>query len=337
MGWMFYDTGYWLLLILPFSLPWMMKSLNLRMWPLGAGHGANPLISQDRHPWWGFFSLCFPLSQHNVAIFFIFIFPWRLLMLYLWLQNEKARKSSRGSASPRRLSASPQSSNNFGQLISRSSSAPRCSPPPLARPVTPSRRPSTPPNKPSTPTPRSSTPTLRRMSTGSSGQASSSGRRGTSPMTASRGNSASPKLRGWQSNLPGFSSDAPPNLRTSLSDRPSPHVRGLSPTPSRRSRQSMSPTASRSASSSHSNDRDLFSSYSKGSVVSSGDDDMDTLHSVAISSSLPARRNGMSVNSRPVAFSKRPSRTSPSNSLPKRSFESVLRQMVSSSVIIYLC
>jgi len=99
----------------------------------------------------------------------------------------------------------------------------------------------------------------------------------------------------------------------------------------------MSPTASRSASSSHSNDRDLFSSYSKGSVVSSGDDDMDTLHSVAISSSLPARRNGMSVNSRPVAFSKRPSRTSPSNSLPKRSFESVLRQMVSSSVIIYLC
>lgn len=241
--------------------------------------------------------------------------------------NDKTRKTSRSSASPRRLSPSPRSSNNFGQLVSRPSSAPRSSPPPIVRPGTPSRRPSTPPNKPSTPTPRSSTPTLRRMSTGSSGQASSTGRRGASPMRASRGNSASPKLQSWQSNLPGFSSDVPPNLRTSVSDRPSPHVRGLSPTPrSGRGRHSMSPTASRSVSSSHSNDRDMFSSYSKGSVVSSGDDDVDSLHSMAISSSPPARRNGMSLNSRPMAFSKKPSRTSPSNSVPKRSFDSVLRQ-----------
>ncbi|XP_020253393.1 uncharacterized protein LOC109830528 isoform X2 [Asparagus officinalis] len=242
--------------------------------------------------------------------------------------NEKTHRSSRSSASPHRLSPSPRSSNNFGQLTSRPSSAPRSSPPPVVRPVTPSRRSSTPPIKPTATTPRSSTPTPRRMSTGSNAQASSSGRRGSSPMRASRGNSASPKLRGWQSTLPGFSSDAPPNLRTSLSNRPSPHDRGLSPTPrTGRGRHSMSPTASRSTNSSYSNDRDLFSSYSKGSVVSSGDDDMDSLHSMVISSSLPARRNGMSVNSRPMAFSKKPSRPSPSNSVPKRSFESAIRQM----------
>ncbi|KAJ6821194.1 uncharacterized protein M6B38_393250 [Iris pallida] len=255
--------------------------------------------------------------------------------------TEKTHRMSRSSSSPRRLSPSPRSS--VTQLKAKPSSAPRASPPPALRPATSSERPSTPPpalrpvtssqrptpaNRTSSPTPRSLTPTLRRTSTCSSVQASSSGRRPASPMNSSRGNSASPKLRGWQSDFLGFSSDAPPNLRTSLSDRPVPHVRGMSPSPIRgRGRQSMSPTASRSSSLSHSQERDHISSFSKGSIASSGDDDVDSLQSVAISSSPPVRRNGMSVNNKPMAYSKKTSRSSSASSLPKRSFESVLRQM----------
>ncbi|KAJ6801829.1 uncharacterized protein M6B38_196325 [Iris pallida] len=244
--------------------------------------------------------------------------------------TEKTQMMNRSSASPRRLSPSPRSSPSVTQLKARPSSATHASPPPALRPATPSRRPSTPPNKPSSPTSRSSTPTLLRMSTGSSGQTSSSGRRAASPMNSTRGSSVSPKLRGWHTDLPGFSSDAPPNLRTSLSDWSVPHVRGISPTPGSgrgRGRQSMSPTASRSASSSHSHDQDLISSFSKGSVASSGDDDLDSLHSVAISSSPPVRRKGMSANNRPMTFSKKPSRTSCASSVPKRSLDSVIRQM----------
>ncbi|KAJ6817866.1 uncharacterized protein M6B38_409560 [Iris pallida] len=258
--------------------------------------------------------------------------------------TEKTHRMNRSSSSPRRLSPSPRSSTSVTQLKAKPSSAPRASPPPALRPATSSQRPSTPPpalrpatssqrpstppNRTSSPTPRSSTPTLRRMSTGSSVQVSSSGRRPASPMNSSRGNSASPKLRAWQLDLPGFSSDAPPNLRTSLSDRPVPHARGMSPSPIRgRGRQSMSPTACRSASSSHSQERDHVSSFSKGSIASSGDDDVDSLQSVAISSSPPVRRNGKSVNNRPMAYSKIASRSSSASSLPKRSFDSVLRQM----------
>ncbi|XP_058102211.1 uncharacterized protein LOC131246278 [Magnolia sinica] len=246
-------------------------------------------------------------------------------------------QNSRSSASPRRLSPSPRSGNSTFQSRGRpSSSAPHSSPTPVLRSTTPSRRPSTPPNKPSSPAPRSSTPTLRRMSSGSSGHPSSSGRRGTSPAKPTRGSSASPKLQAWQSTLPGFSSDPPPNLRTSLPDRPASHTRGLSPasrngrdSSSKFGRQSMSPTASRSASSSHSHDRDHFSSHSKGSVASSGDDDMESMQSgaVGIPESPVARRNGAFPNSKAMAFSKKPSRTLSSTSAPKRSFDSALRQM----------
>ncbi|XP_077229863.1 RUN/FYVE domain protein [Tasmannia lanceolata] len=246
--------------------------------------------------------------------------------------TEKSYRTTRSSASPHRLSPSPRSVNNTIQSRGRPSSASHSSPTPVPRSTTPSRRPSTPPNKPSTPTSRSSTPTLRRMSTGSSGQPLSSGRRGTSPGNSSRGNSASPKLQAWQSTLPGFSSDPPPNLRTSLSDRPTSHTRGLSPasrngrdSSSKFGRLSMSPTA-RSATSSHSHDRDRFSSQSKGSVASSGDDDMDSLKSVTVGISA-ARKNGPFPNSRTVGFSKKGSRTLSTSSAPKRSFDSALRQM----------
>ncbi|KAF6161367.1 hypothetical protein GIB67_009246 [Kingdonia uniflora] len=266
--------------------------------------------------------------------------------------TENSYRASRSSASPHRLSPSPRSGNSTLQSRGRPSSSRHSSPGPVLRPTTPSRSPSTPPKKASVPAPRSSTPTPRRMSTGSSGI---HGTRGTSPVTTSRGNSSSPKLRAWQSNIPGFSSDIPPNLRTSLSDRPASYVRGSSPasrngrglspassngrglSPASRNgkesspnfgRQSMSPTASRSASSSYSHDRDQFSSHSKGSIASSGDDDRDSLQSVSVSISNQAtgRKDGVSPNSRVVAYSKKSARTL-SSSAPKRSFDSALRQM----------
>lgn len=242
-------------------------------------------------------------------------------------------RTGRSSASPHRLSPSPRSSYSAVQSRARPFSAPRSSPPSALHPTPPLRRAITPPTKPSKPTPRSSTPTLQRMSTGSSGQVFS-GARGTSPVKASRGNSASPKLRGWQSNLPGFSSDAPPNLRTSLSDRSTSRVRGLSPASgngrdlsSKFRRQSTSPSSSRSASLSHSHERDRLSSYSK---ASSGEDDGDSMHSVSVGTygSSTARNNGALVNGRAMAFSKKPSRMPSASSAPKRCFDSALRQMV---------
>lgn len=250
---------------------------------------------------------------------------------------EKSYRSSRGSPSPNRLSPSPRSGNSsFQSTRGRPSSAPQSSPTPALRSATPTRRPSPPPSKSSTSAPRSSTPTPRRMSTGSRGTAVSPSVRGTSPIRTSRGNSASPKIRGWQSNIPGFSLEAPPNLRTSLSDRPASYVRGSSPasrngkdSTSKFSRQSMSPTASRSISSSHSHDRDRFSSHSKGSFASSGDDDMDSLQSIPIGGSDYSVSKRVGANNRAPAFSKKSPRILSSSSAPKRSsFDSALRQMV---------
>ncbi|XP_060214141.1 uncharacterized protein LOC132641245 isoform X1 [Lycium barbarum] len=260
---------------------------------------------------------------------------------------DKSYRSSRGSPSPNRLSPSPRSSYTADQSRGRPSSAPHSSPPPNLRHSTPTRKPSpsphsspppnlrhsTPtrklspsPNKYSTPPPRSSTPTPRRMSTGSSGTAAPSRVRGTSPVKTSRGNSSSPKIRAWQSNIPGFSLEAPPNLRTSLGDRPASYVRGSSPA-SRR--QSMSPTASRSVSSSHSHDRDHFSSHSRGSVASFGDDDIDSLQSIPVS--CPDRSGPRSIsgfqNKKALGLSKKPTRVVSSSSAPKRSFDMAIRQM----------
>lgn len=245
---------------------------------------------------------------------------------------DKSYRSSRGSASPNRLSPSPRSSYTADQSRGRPSSAPHSSPPPNLRHSTPIRKPSPSPNKFSTPPPRSSTPTPRRMSTGSSGTAAPSQVRGTSPVKTSRGNSASPKIRAWQSNIPGFSLEAPPNLRTSLGDRPASYVRGSSPASrsgSRSGRQSMSPTASRSVSSSHSHDRDHFSSHSKGSVASSGDDDIDSLQSIPVSRSDRSGPRSISgfQNKKALGLSKKPSRVVSSSSAPKRSFDMAIRQM----------
>ncbi|KAK1313066.1 hypothetical protein QJS10_CPA06g01359 [Acorus calamus] len=227
---------------------------------------------------------------------------------------EKGQRSNRSSASPHRLSPSPhqlspspRSSSNTIQSRGRPSSALHTSPPPALRPTTPSKRPSTPPNKPSTPTQRSSTPTLRRMSTGSSGPPSSSGRRGISPGKSSRGNSASPKLRAWQSSL---LVSLWRLLRTSvlLFQIGQHHMLGVCP---------------------QCQMGEIQLKACKGSVASSGDEDVDSLHSVTmgITSNSAVKKLSAFPSSRASSFSKKPSRTIISSSAPKRSFDSTIRQM----------
>lgn len=229
---------------------------------------------------------------------------------------EKSHRSSRGSPSPSRLSPSPRSGNTTFQPRGRASSGPSSSPPATLRPS----------SKPSSPAPRASTPTARRLSTGST-STMSPGARGISPVKTSRGNSASPKVRAWQANIPGFSTEAPPNLRTSLADRPASYVRGSSPA-SRNGRHSKSPTASRSISSSHSHDRDRLSSRSKGSIVSSADDEVESLSSITVDGpERPNSRNMSGFRNNKALFSQKPSRPISSSSAPKRSFDLALRQM----------
>ncbi|XP_057541493.1 uncharacterized protein LOC130820225 isoform X3 [Amaranthus tricolor] len=234
---------------------------------------------------------------------------------------EKSQRSSRGSPSPQRFSPSPRSGSST--FRGRPSSAPHSNPASL-RASSPSRKPSPPPVKSST------SPSRSHRTAGSSGSIAASGMRGISPVRTSRGNSASPKTRVWQSNIPGFSLEAPPNLRTSIADRPASYVRGSSPASrSSRGRQSMSPTT-RSISSSHSQERDRLSSHSKGSIASSGDDDADSLQSTSLSfSERPLSRKGVAgfPSGRPMAHSKKPTKTISSSSAPKRSFDSAMRQM----------
>ncbi|KAL3511412.1 hypothetical protein ACH5RR_030813 [Cinchona calisaya] len=242
---------------------------------------------------------------------------------------ERSNRSSRGSASPNRLSTSPRSSHSTYQSRGRQSPGQHSSPPPGLRPSTPTRRASPPPSKPLTPALRSSSPTPQRIS---SGPVAPSRVRGNSPVKTGRGSSASPKIKGWQANIPGFSSEAPPNLRTSLADRPASYVRGSSPASKngpKSGRQSMSPTASRSICSSYSHDRDRFSSHSRGSVASSGDDDGDSLQSIPVSSSDHSAPRSISTfsNSRGLSSSKKPTTIVTSSSAPKRSFDISVQQV----------
>ncbi|KAL6562721.1 hypothetical protein OROGR_003728 [Orobanche gracilis] len=242
---------------------------------------------------------------------------------------DKGYRSARSSASPHRISLSPRSVNSTLQSKSRTFPATHSSPPLNLRHASPSRRPSPSPIKPTSP-PRTSTPTPRRMSTGSAGPNGQSRARCPSPVKTSFGNSTSPKISAWQSNIHGFSSEAPPNLRTSLADRPASYVRGSSPASRngfRSGRQSMSPTASRSVRSSHSHERDQSSSFSKGSVASSGDDDVDSsqLNPVTVDLSV-ARGFGALPHNKAMGLSKKANKVLRS-SAPKRSFELAPRQM----------
>lgn len=246
--------------------------------------------------------------------------------------TEKSYHRSRTSYSPQRLNASPRSSGTLAQVGGRSSSSMQSSPPQVIQSTT-TRGSYSPPNKPSTPTHKSSTTTLPRTSTGSSYHAPNYGGRGASPVNETRRNLSFPKSQGWQKTLPGFNSDAPPNMQT-LSLAPSvSHVRGYS-TASRNEkefstklgRKSMSPTSSRKLVSSHGSGVHI-SSYCKSSMAYSCDVDEESLHSrtVGVSRSPPLRKDGSLTNRKAMPFSRKPSKTP--NSVPKRSFDSALRLM----------
>lgn len=102
----------------------------------------------------------------------------------------------------------------------------------------------------------------------------------------------------------------------------------------------MSPTPSRtrSASSSHSLERDRLSSHSRASVTSSGDDEVDSLHSVPveISSNHSTRKIAVQMHSRAAVLSSKPTRNSSASSAPKSSFDSALRLMVGFIMLFHL-
>ncbi|XP_042436690.1 uncharacterized protein LOC122022693 [Zingiber officinale] len=242
--------------------------------------------------------------------------------------SEKTPRLKRSSESPHRLSSSPRSSYSVSHSRSRPTSVTHSSPPPVRQPATHSRSPSTPPTRPSLPARRSLTPTSWRMSTGSS-----TGKRWTSPVTANRGNSASPKLRGWQTDLPSFSTDVPHNLRTSLTDLPATRLRGLSPISGHRrrstsncGRHSVSPTSSKTVTSSH-NRGEQLSSISKQSAASSNEDDSESHAFIGVPYNAAATKDKDFAHTRSMGFSKKPSRSPSSSSAPKRSFDLVIRQM----------
>ncbi|CAM8912715.1 unnamed protein product [Rhodiola kirilowii] len=252
------------------------------------------------------------------------------------MEKNYTGRSSRGSQSPQRFSPSPRpGTGSSHHSRGRTSPAPSSSPTPSIHNSSPSRKPSPPSVKSLTPGPRSSTPTPRRLSTGSSGTVASLRVRGSSPVQSSRGLSSSPKISAWQSNIPGFSTDVPPNLRTSLVDRPASYVRGSSPA-SRNGRDlpmkgklSMSPTDHKSVTSPISQDRDRLSSHSKGSLMSSGDDDADSLQSIPVSTSdlSTLRRAGTQSNNKAVTYSRKPNKMVSSSSAPKRSFDYAMRHL----------
>ncbi|XP_068638458.1 uncharacterized serine-rich protein C215.13-like [Aristolochia californica] len=109
------------------------------------------------------------------------------------------------------------------------------------RSATPTRRPSTPSGRPAStggPGRSSSVTSGRPASTGGPGLSSSVTKTAPPPKNPvpSRGTSPTVKSRPWKpSEMPGFSLDAPPNLRTSLPERPLSASRGRPGAPSTRS------------------------------------------------------------------------------------------------------
>ncbi|XP_077216655.1 uncharacterized protein LOC143851193 [Tasmannia lanceolata] len=119
---------------------------------------------------------------------------------------------------------------------SRSSAPPPRSSTPTARPSIPASKPA---SRSATPTRRPSTPSSVPISSAPPGRSSSVTK--SAPPTSrnpvpSRGTSPTVKSRPWKpSEMPGFSLDAPPNLRTSLPERPASASRGRPGAPSSRS------------------------------------------------------------------------------------------------------
>ncbi|KAF8705042.1 hypothetical protein HU200_031300 [Digitaria exilis] len=163
-----------------------------------------------------------------------------------------ARSTTPSSRAVGPASRNPAPPGRASAPASRSSTPTSRSTIPATRSTTPSSRPSIPAQ--SKPTSRASTPTRRpsapsvqhgnlaapvRSSSiskpGSTMPKGSSPAKTTAP-TPSRGSSPTVKSRPWKpSEMPGFSLDAPPNLRTSLPERPTSATRGRPGAPSSRS------------------------------------------------------------------------------------------------------
>ncbi|MCL7037713.1 hypothetical protein MKW94_028076, partial [Papaver nudicaule] len=175
------------------------------------------------------------------------------------LSNPSARSST-----PSRMTAPPSKSVSRSATPTRRPSTPSRGAP-VPRSATPTRRPSS--TSGGVSVPRSATPT-RRPSTPSnvssvsaplsrSSSVSKSGPATTRNPVPSRGSSPTVKSRPWKLlEMPGFSLEAPPNLRTSLPERPVSASRGRPQAPNARSsvecgsngrprRQSCSPSRGR--------------------------------------------------------------------------------------------
>eukprot|EP01018_Ginkgo_biloba_P033846 Gb_23642 [translate_table: standard] len=156
---------------------------------------------------------------------------------------------------------------------------------PTARSTIPASRPS---SRPSTPTRRPSTPTTSQNNSAPPCRSSSVGKASSMPSRSSapsRGSSPTVKSRPWQpAAMPGFSLDAPPNLRTTMPERPVSATRGRPGAPSvarstteapsassRPRRQSCSPSVTRGRISSDSQNSDRSSVQSSKSHCNGND------------------------------------------------------------------
>ncbi|CAN1259443.1 hypothetical protein LINPERPRIM_LOCUS10149 [Linum perenne] len=134
------------------------------------------------------------------------------------LSSSKPTVSATRSSTPVRSTARSSTPTARPSIPPQSKSA--------SRPATPTRRPSTPSSAPSMTAP----PIKSSLSIPKSGPTVSR-----NPVP-SRGSSPAPKSRPWNpSDMPGYSLDAPPNLRTSLPDRPLSASRGRPGAPISRS------------------------------------------------------------------------------------------------------
>ncbi|KAJ8439421.1 hypothetical protein Cgig2_001761 [Carnegiea gigantea] len=148
---------------------------------------------------------------------------------------------SRSMGRPSAPSNGPTRSSTPSRSTARSSTPTRStarSSTPTARPTVPASRPS---SRASTPTHRPSTPSTIASSTAALNKSSSSisSKSGSVPSKnpgPSRGASPTVRSRPWNpAEMPGFSLDAPPNLRTTLPNRPLSATRGRPAAPSARS------------------------------------------------------------------------------------------------------
>ncbi|CAN1259434.1 hypothetical protein LINPERPRIM_LOCUS10149 [Linum perenne] len=155
--------------------------------------------------------------------------------------NSSASRSTASVAKPTVPARSSTPTRSTASSTIRSSTPVRST----ARSSTPTARPSIPPqsksaSRPATPTRRPSTPSSAPSMTAppikSSLSIPKSGPTVSRNPVPSRGSSPAPKSRPWNpSDMPGYSLDAPPNLRTSLPDRPLSASRGRPGAPISRS------------------------------------------------------------------------------------------------------